>query len=141
MAAELELNDVRVEFVADYVLKTMKIKPDKWMKLYNVDENKQMFIDYFEKGDHNTLVVALQPAGGLVVQYEWPNNPKGKACYFVKRGKDTIQKDSNLKNALIYGDLSYSPMDQLSAFVDEVNCVFILTSCIYNPCKIMPRTM
>ncbi|KAK6170907.1 hypothetical protein SNE40_019193 [Patella caerulea] len=120
MASDLEISDTRVLFVADYVLKTLKIKPDKWSKMYSVDETKQMFLDYFEKPDIISLVVILSPAGGLTVQFEWPNNPKGKACYFVKRSRDPIQKDTNLRVALLYGDLAYSPLDQLSAFVDEV---------------------
>ncbi|GFN78401.1 dynein heavy chain 9, axonemal, partial [Plakobranchus ocellatus] len=120
MASELEIGDSRVEFIADYVLKTLKIKPDKWTKMYSLDENKQMFMDFFEKPELNTLVVIATTAGGLVVQYEWPTNPKAKACYFVRRSRDGIQKDTVLRNALIYGDLSTSPLDQLSAFVDEV---------------------
>ncbi|KAJ8318719.1 LOW QUALITY PROTEIN: hypothetical protein KUTeg_003810 [Tegillarca granosa] len=120
MASELELGDKRVEFMADYVIKTMKIKPDRWMKLYNVEENKQMFMDYFEKSDLIALIVIATAGGGLVVQYEWPTNPKQKAVYFVKRTKDSISKDTSFRNAFLYGDLSYQPLDQLSAFVDEV---------------------
>ena len=49
LAAELELNDKRSEFIADYVLKTLKLKGDKFTKLYNVEENKQKFLDFYEK--------------------------------------------------------------------------------------------
>ena len=124
MAAELELNDTRVEFIADYVLKTMKVKSDKWSKMYNVDETKQLFMDYFEKADITTLIIVVTPAGALAVQYEWPPNPKGKACYFVKKTKDPINKDTPFRTAIVYGDLSTSPLDQLSAFVDEVSLCF-----------------
>ena len=124
MASELEIGDSRVEFIADYVLKTLKVKPDKWSKMYGIDENKQMFMDYFEKPENNTIVVIATAAGGLNVQFEWPTNPKAKACYFVKRSKDPVSKDTVLRNALLYGDLSLSPLDQLSAFVDEVNMNF-----------------
>lgn len=119
IAAELELNDPRVEFVADYVLKTMKLKGDKFMKLYNVDENKQMFMDFLEKPEFQSLIVT-QSAGSLSVGYEWPVQLKSKACYFVKKGRENVPKDQPPRNVLLYGDLSYSPMDQLSAFVDEV---------------------
>lgn len=120
MASELEIGDSRVEFIADYVLKTLKVKPDKWSKMYNIDENKLMFMEFFDKPENTTIVVIASSAGGLTVQYEWPTNPKAKACYFVRRTRDGISKDTVLRNALLYGDLSMSPLDQLSAFVDEV---------------------
>ena len=118
--AELEIGDSRVEFVADYVLKTMKLKGDKWTKLYSLDENKQMFLDFFEKNDVLSLVVGASSTGLLQVSHVWPTQLKAKACYFVKKGKEVLGKDAQLKNAMFYGDLSYSPIDQLSAFVDEV---------------------
>ena len=121
MASDLDINDKRVEFVADYVLKTMKLKGDKWTKMYSLEENKQMFLEFFDKSDHSNLIVTVSSAGALSVGYEWPATLRNqKACYFVKKSKENIQKDSPLRNSLIYGDLSYSPMDQLSAFVDEV---------------------
>lgn len=126
MAAELEIGDSRVEFVADYVLKTLKIKPDKWTKMYGLDENKQLFMDYFEKPELTTLIVIATSSGGLNVQYEWPSNPKAKACYFVRKAREPIQKDTVLRSALLYGDISQSPLDQLSAFVDEVSSYTIL---------------
>lgn len=124
-AAELELGDARVEFMADYVLKTMRIKGDKWMKMYNVDENKMMFMEFFEKADHMVMVIQAVGGGGIQVQYDWPTNLRNKACYFVRKGKDLITKDANLRNVLYYGDLSYAPLEQLSAFVDEV-CSLLL---------------
>ncbi|XP_062567134.1 dynein beta chain, ciliary-like [Saccostrea cucullata] len=120
MASELELNDARVEFIADYVIKTLKIKPDKWTKMYSLEETKQMYMDFFEKQDMPCLIVTATAAGGLNTQFEWPNNPKAKACYFVKKGREAITKDTNFRNAYLYGDMSYQPLDQLSAFVDEV---------------------
>ena len=118
--ADLELGDRRVEFVADYVLKTMKLKPDKWMKLYGVDENKQMILDFFEKQDQQTLIIFASSGGTLSAALDWPAQLKSKACYFVKKSKDNVSKEGSLRNQMIYGDLAYSPIDQLSVFVDEV---------------------
>ena len=117
---ELELHDTRTEFIADYVLKTLRVKGDKFVKMYHVEENKQLFMDFFEKQDVLNLVVSANPAGNLSVSIQWPDKLKTKACYFVKKGREAIGKDTVLRNALLYGDLSYSPVDQLSAFVDEV---------------------
>lgn len=120
LAAELELGDSRIEFIADYVLKTLKLKSDKWMKLYGVEENKQMILDFFEKPEHLNLVIFSTAGGGLSVALEWPAQLKQKACYFVKKGKENVSKDQPMRSSVLYGDLSYSPIDQLSAFVDEV---------------------
>lgn len=125
-AADLEIGDSRVEFIADYVIKTTKCKPDKFMKMYNVDETKQMILEWFDKADLQSLIIVSNPGGSLTAQYEWPANPKQKACYFVKKSKDAIPKDIPFRQAVLYGDLSYSPLDQLSAFVDEVKICITL---------------
>ena len=122
-AADLELGDSRVEFIADYVIKTTKCKPDKFAKMYSADETKQLFMDWFEKADNLSLVILNNPGGSLTAQNEWPANLKQKACYFVKKAKEPISKDVPFRQSVLYGDLSYSPLDQLSAFVDEVSLI------------------
>ncbi|CAC5422117.1 DNAH [Mytilus coruscus] len=116
---DLGINDVRIEFQAEYAVKSLNIKPEKISKLFSLEETKQLFIDFFDKADNRILVIA-QPTGALNALVEFPGKPKGKACFFVKKNKESIGKDSNLRNNLLYGDLSYSPLEQLSAFVDEV---------------------
>ena len=111
-AADLELNDSRVEFMADYVIKTLKIKPDKFSKMYSVEDTRQMFLDFFEKSDVPSLVIA-QPGGTLITTFEWPNKPKAKAS------RDSINKDTNLRTSLIWR-FSYAPLDQLSAFLISI---------------------
>ncbi|CAH1795230.1 unnamed protein product [Owenia fusiformis] len=116
---ELDLGDTRVEFIAEYVLKTLRIKGDKFSKMYSLDENKQMFFDFFEKNDIHILIVIANSAGMLSIQHEWPQQVKSKACYFVKK-EAALGKDANYRTAMMYGDLAYSPMDQLAALTDEV---------------------
>ena len=82
-AAELEIGDVRVEFVADYVLKTLRIKGDKWTKMYVIEDNKQMCFDFFDKGDAQTLLLSLNTSGGLTVTTEWPAQFKQKAVCII----------------------------------------------------------
>lgn len=121
MASELELNDKRGEFIADYVLKSLKQKSDKFLKLWSSDETKQLILDFFEKSDIQQLFV-LQAAGGgaLQIQYEFPTNLKSKACFFTKKSKESIARDAAFTKVLLFGDVSYTPLDQFSSFVDEV---------------------
>jgi dynein heavy chain len=46
---ELEIGDPRVEFLADYVIRTMKLRPERWQRMYAIEENKQICLDFFEK--------------------------------------------------------------------------------------------
>lgn len=115
-----DIADPRVIFVAEYVLKTFNQKPDKWIKIYNIEETKILINDFLEKTDCSPLIFTCTPSGSLQVDTNWPEAPQGKSCYFVRRSKDPILKDTPLRKALLYGDLAYSPLDHLSAFVDEI---------------------
>jgi dynein heavy chain, axonemal len=120
MADELEIGDSRIEFMAVYLLKTLKLKNDKWMKMYAIDENKQIINDFFEKTEISLIVFYLNITGALTVQYQYPTLIKSKVAYFVKKNKESISKETPIKDALAYGDLSTTPLDQLSAILDEV---------------------
>ncbi|GAB1599188.1 dynein beta chain, ciliary [Argonauta hians] len=127
-ASELtELTDPRVFFVADYVLKTFGLKGEKWTKMYCVEENKIMLNEFFEKTEVSTVVFILNSGGSLQMLQSWPEAPSGKSCYFVRRNKEPIAKEAALRTTLLYGDLSYSPLEHLSVFVDEI-LVPILTN-------------
>jgi hypothetical protein len=54
---ELEIGDPRVEFLADYVIRTMKLRPDRWQRMYSTDDNKQVCLDFFEKVRKNNSVL------------------------------------------------------------------------------------
>ena len=116
----MDFNDPRFEYISEYVLKTFKLKPDKWTKLVGNDEYKQTISDFFDKTDNPQLVIILSNAGQLVPEYSFPPMGKNKTIYFLKREKkDPITKDG-YKGSLLFGDLSSTPLDQLSALVEEV---------------------
>ncbi|CAF2140297.1 unnamed protein product [Rotaria magnacalcarata] len=120
MAEDLELNDPRIYFVADYVLKTLKLKSDKFAKMYGLEENKIILHEFFDKADSPILVVQYTAAGSLQPTVVFPNVLKNKSCYFIKKRRENIPRDSILRDVMMYGDLSTSPVDQLSAMVDEL---------------------
>ncbi|XP_070581054.1 dynein beta chain, ciliary-like isoform X2 [Ptychodera flava] len=111
--------DPRFEIISDYVLKSFKLKPDKWAKCIGIDDNRVLMTEFFEKPENQQLIITVTPAGLLQPQLEWPTSLKQKAVYFSRKTKDAVQKD-NMRSVLAYGDLSYSPLEQLSALVDEV---------------------
>jgi len=65
MEEDLEINDPRVEFLADYVLKTMKLRADRWLKMYAAEENKQLCLDFFDKVCRNCR--SILAIGGVFV--------------------------------------------------------------------------
>ncbi|XP_063817028.1 dynein axonemal heavy chain 9 isoform X3 [Pseudophryne corroboree] len=111
--------DKRLQFVEEYVLKTLKLKPDRWQKCISSEENKIILQAFLEKADQLVLIIILNPAGLLVPVLEFPNSFKNKAVYFLKRSNAALSADS-MKNSLIYGDLSYTPIDHFSALVEEI---------------------
>ena len=117
----MEVADPRIDYVSEYVLKTFKLKPDKWSKLINNEENRQMLLEFFDKQDNPQLIISMNSAGALIPSNEFQASSKNKSVYFLKRDKrEPIGKD-NFKTALVYGDLSPAPLEQLSALVDEVS--------------------
>ncbi|CDQ78911.1 unnamed protein product [Oncorhynchus mykiss] len=111
--------DRRFEFIEKYVLKTLKLKQDRWQKCISTDDNKQVIQEFLDKPDQMTLVVSLNAAGHLLPTIGFPATVKNKGVYFVKRSKTALTPDS-MKSNLVYGDLSYAPLDQFSALVEEV---------------------
>lgn len=126
----MEFNDVRFEFISEYTLKSMKLKADKWAKLQGNDEYRQTILDFFEKPENNILVIYQNNAGQLQPTFDFPSAMKAKAVYFSKKEKGMNVGKDNYKTALTYGDLSYSPLEQLSALVDEVCFADLASDCI-----------
>ena len=93
--------------------------------MYGVEENKVFVQNFSDISDCNLIVFSINPSGILQPALTFPSSVKAKACYFAKRSKEDIGKDVNIKEALVYGDLSYSPLEQLSALLDEVNAIHL----------------
>ncbi|XP_054457284.1 dynein heavy chain 9, axonemal isoform X2 [Anoplopoma fimbria] len=114
------VTDRRLDFIADYVLRTLKLKQDKWQKCVSSEDNRTVLQEFLDRAEQRTLVVSvtasglLQPAAAFTA-----SSPRTKAVYFVKHSRTALRPDS-MKEDLVYGDLSYAPLDQFSALVEEV---------------------
>lgn len=111
--------DARLEYLEGVASIMLKFKPDKWGKMLSVEEHLAWLMDFLEKPDVLVLVLTLSPAGTIVPCLGFPASLKTKGVYFVKKKPKNISKD-NYKDALLYGDLSPTPVDQLIAVVEEV---------------------
>ena len=57
----------RVLFIRDYTIKTLRIKPDKWVKLCNSDEQKYFLAEFIAAGKKQELVISQNIGGHLQV--------------------------------------------------------------------------
>ncbi|XP_044194722.1 dynein heavy chain 9, axonemal isoform X6 [Thunnus albacares] len=116
---ESPTEDKRLDFIADYVLRTLKLKQDRWQKCVSSEDNRQVLQEFVDKPEQRTLVVCVTAAGLLQPAAAFTASSKNKAVYFVKQRATALSPDS-MKDNLVCGDLSYAPLDQFSALVDEV---------------------
>ncbi len=139
---ELDIKDCRIEFFAVYVLRTLKIRADKWVKMFNMEENEKLIVEFIEKKDNNLLCFTYTgplsqthsgSVGNLIPAYELPLNVKAKTIYFIKKEPGTVvAKDQIFKEIFYYGDIAYSPIGQLTAIIDEVkNSVMYWLICLF----------
>uniref|UniRef100_A0AAR2IP24 Dynein heavy chain 9, axonemal n=1 Tax=Pygocentrus nattereri TaxID=42514 RepID=A0AAR2IP24_PYGNA len=126
--------DKRLGFLEEYVLKTMKLKSDRWQKCLAVEEHKQVIQDFLDKPDHTTLVVSLSAAGQLIPASGFAGASKNKAVYFIKRSQTALSSDTMRANVL-HGDMSSSALEQFSAFVEEVTLTSVVLLNNKNHCQ------
>uniref|UniRef100_A0A182T979 Dynein heavy chain tail domain-containing protein n=1 Tax=Anopheles maculatus TaxID=74869 RepID=A0A182T979_9DIPT len=124
MAEEKKKKDEKEEdpcsaFVGRYVIKTMRLKDEKWQKLIGNEELRTIVMDWVMQPAVMKLFITLNNAGALVPSYHFPSNAKGKICYFVKISEMALEI-GKIREQIIYGDLTPNPIDDLSILVDEI---------------------
>ncbi|XP_037547527.1 dynein heavy chain 9, axonemal [Nematolebias whitei] len=111
--------DLRLDFIADLVLRTLKLKEDRWQKCVSNEDNVQVLQDFLDQSDRRTLVVCTNSAGLPEPAASISAGSKHKTVYFVKKDRARLSPES-LKDSLVCGDVSHAPLDQVSTFVQEV---------------------
>lgn len=119
------IQDPRWEWLENFTLRTLNQKGDKWSKMANNEEFKPIVQDWLDKAEVKTLVITNP--GQLVPSHEFPSSTKNKSAYFVKREPCVIPK-SKIVDKVMFGDLSSSPLEQLSSVVEE-----IISTVLMNP--------
>lgn len=112
--------DSRFEYMGSFVQKTLKLKPEKWMRLSTVEEHKSTIKEFLDRAMPMQLIVVLTQAAQLIPQTSFPlTQLKTKGVYFIKKQPLPVPKD-DCANFIIVGDLATRSIDQLSSLVDEV---------------------
>ncbi|XP_030063865.1 dynein axonemal heavy chain 9 [Microcaecilia unicolor] len=109
----------RAAFLQDYVLRTLRLKPERWQKCFSEEPHRELLREFVERAEPTTLVLALSPAGQLLPTARFPAGAKHKAVFFVKHRAEPLTSDCP-RSQLLCGDLSYAPLEHFSALVEEV---------------------
>uniref|UniRef100_A0A3Q1G344 Dynein, axonemal, heavy chain 9 n=1 Tax=Acanthochromis polyacanthus TaxID=80966 RepID=A0A3Q1G344_9TELE len=112
-------DDPRLDFISDCVLRTFKLKRDKWQKCVSSENNLQLLQEFVDNPKQRLLLMSVTAAGQLQPAAFFAANSKHKTVYFLKLDETALSPQS-MKEKLVYGDLSYAPLDQFSALVEEV---------------------
>ncbi|KAM6897526.1 dynein beta chain, ciliary-like [Xenentodon cancila] len=111
--------DRRLDFIANYVSKSLKLKNDIWQKCVSSEENKQVLQEFLDRAELTTLVVSVTAGGQLQLDASFTGGSKNKSVYFIKTDKTALTPETMTKS-LVYGDLSPDPLEQFSVLVEEV---------------------
>ncbi|CAH2050780.1 unnamed protein product, partial [Iphiclides podalirius] len=111
--------DPRFDFIGSYAVKSLKLKPEKWMRLVSVEEHRSILKEFVDKPFPVLLVVVLTHSAQLVPVISFPCYLKNKAVYYIKKKPDVVPKE-NCADMVIFGDLAPRLIDELASLVDEV---------------------
>ncbi len=133
MIEELETEDLRIESMSEMCLRSLKLRPEKWIKMYEYTENRKRIDDFLEKTEHDTLVFYIHPTNGnLLCSYSFPAHYRSKAFYLTKKNiTDTITKVADLKSYVDFGGIIGIVLFQTNKFLFFKSFLF-LSRHLYN---------
>ncbi|XP_033840356.1 dynein heavy chain 9, axonemal isoform X2 [Periophthalmus magnuspinnatus] len=111
--------DRRLLFLQEHVLRALILKPESWSKCVSGEETRQLVQDFVDKSEPKTLVVTVTAAGALQPANSIMSSSKNKVVYFVKRNQTALRAES-MKDSMLYGELSYAPLQHFCGLVEEV---------------------
>lgn len=112
--------DTRLSFVSSFVLKTLRLKPEKWNRVMATEEYKSTVMEFLTGDQLNLLIFILTQAAHIIPMTSFPlSQLKTKGVYFIKKQPGPVPR-TDANGYLIVGDMATKPIDQLAAIVDEV---------------------
>ena len=109
MSDEIETEDVRIESMSEMCLRSLKLRPERWIKMYEHSENRKKIENFMEKTEHETLVFYIHATNGnLLCSFSFPTHYKSKAFYLTKKfPTDAITKSQDLKSLVDFGGMIF----------------------------------
>lgn len=64
--------DTRFEFMGSFVQKTLKLKPEKWVRLTTVEEHKAVLKEFLDRTHPVVLIIILTQSAQIVPTSSFP---------------------------------------------------------------------
>lgn len=64
--------DTRFEFMGSFVQKTLKLKPEKWLRLTTVEEHKNVLKEFLDRTHPVVLIIILTQSAQIVPSTSFP---------------------------------------------------------------------
>lgn len=113
--------DTRLSYLSSFILKTLKLKPEKWSRVMTIEEYKSTVMEFLNFDSPSLLIFILTQAAHLIPITAFPlPQLKTKGVYFIKRDPGPVPRE-HANKYLIMGDMATKPIEQLAAIVDEVS--------------------
>lgn len=80
--------DPRFDFMGSFVQKTLKLKPEKWLRLITFEEHKAVLKDFVDKPHPTVLIIILTQSAQLVPLVNFP--------LAQLKSKGTVKKNKNI---------------------------------------------
>ncbi|KAL1129232.1 hypothetical protein AAG570_013761 [Ranatra chinensis] len=111
--------DPRLLFLYQYLSRTVKFKVDKWHKMMATEDYKAMVMNFINRPTEEKLIITLTSAGVLQPSTNFPVSSKSKSSYFIRRRPEPLTA-ANVRQLLMFGDISPKPIDELAVLIEEV---------------------
>lgn len=110
-----------MQFIQDYTLKSMRLKPEKWAKLVISDEQRRHLENFVYKDLPQVLIISQNIGGQLQIHTDWPSPLKNKGVFFVKREAQPLPDQLiKLLTQMTCGDIHPNSLEHFCALVEEV---------------------
>ncbi|XP_073950935.1 dynein beta chain, ciliary-like, partial [Choristoneura fumiferana] len=110
--------DTRLEFIMDYVLKSLKLKIEKWAKFITGDE-RHILTKFFDNPNIKIIIFRVNTAGLLTCATHFPPVSRGKMIYFV-RNIDEKLTQANFRKSVSIGEMSGNVLMDISVMAEEL---------------------
>ena len=130
--------DLRLEFLAHVIQKSLRLKADRWVKVLTVEEYRKIIQEFLDNPEPPLIIFTQSGPGILAVSNAPLNSPQHpavtlttgggssaarmKSLYFLKKRAEPVDKEEP-RRSLLFGDLAPHPLEQVLTFLDEVYCI------------------
>ncbi|XP_077301132.1 dynein beta chain, ciliary-like [Arctopsyche grandis] len=110
--------DAKTDFMSNFVLKVLRLKPEKWQKMMQGEE-RNIVQKYIENADIPLITFNVSHIGFLQANFGFSSVPRSKFAYFVRKPRHVITKE-NAKSILLAGQISNQVVSELTVFTEEI---------------------